>query len=866
MRTKFAAIFATFLLFFAVIGAIAQRTSKSRVITPLNVDRTSSFEQAAAYSEGTGVWVAWQIDPYARVLGFDVFRTTADGRERLNSQVIIGALAERGFYFPEGRLGDTFEVECIRYDGTRFTSPRFSVESVPNLENVSRRSREDLSSDLSNGSTIENFDLVLPRELRNEVIKTRQPSDIGNQRALVAQEGVKIGIKKDGFYRVTKAQLMAAGFDTTGDPNKWQLVAGGVEQAIIVEPAGNYIEFYARSILTIEADTRYYFLINGAVAGKRMGTRVSRPVSTPVISKNYQNEFRLTQKSNYIYDILNGEADNFWGDIITPGFPVNISFNLTGIDTTQAKAVMNLSFQGFSTTQHSVSVSLNGNALGTATGTAQIPFSAEFLLQTAQLNEGQNTLTVSTSAPVDNVLFDTVKINFARRYAADQNRVAFYTVGQRRAVVSGFSSANVRLIDITNDGEPVEVTNLSVTQNGPTFDINLPAARSRVFYAVENASTLTPATIMPNFGSSLASPANSANLIILSHGDFLTQAEAWANYRRAQGFTVQVVDVADVFDEFNFGSPAADSITAFLSYAKENWQLPPQYVLLLGDASTDPKNYTNRGYQNLVPVKMVTTVYIETGSDEALADFNGDGLAELAIGRIPAKTPVEVTNALNRVMAFETPAMQDMNRGALFAFDVPNGYDFESMSQTLANELPAGTPITFVNRGLGLPPPNQMQLDPMAQQNLVNGLNAGMGRYIVNYSGHGTTGAWVNSNFFSVFNYNNNPNYPQVTNPNESIYTMLTCLNGYFVNPYQDSLAEIMFKHPTSGSVINWSSAGLTTPDVQLTMAQRFYRQLTLGNMTRMGDLVRDAKTMIPGGSDVRLSWVVLGDPMLKLR
>ena len=154
----------------------------------------------------------------------------------------------------------------------------------------------------------------------------------------------------------------------------------------------------------------------------------------------------------------------------------------------------------------------------------------------------------------------------------------------------------------------------------------------------------------------------------------------------------------------------------------------------------------------------------------------------------------------------------------------------------------------------------------MAQQNLVNGLNAGMGRYIVNYSGHGVTGAWVNSTFFSVNNFNGNVLYPQVTNPNLSVYTMLTCLNGYFVNPYQDSLSEVMFKHPTTGSVINWSSAGLTTPDVQLTMAQRFYSQLALGNMTRMGDLVRDAKTMIPGGSDVRLSWVVLGDPTLKVR
>ena len=859
-------MFAVCLLFSGVSGVTAQRTSKARVARLVDVDRTMSFERANAFTDGRGVWVSWQLNPYARALGFDVYRLTAEGRQLLNSQVIIGSMAERGFYFPEGQLGDTFEVECIRYDGTRFVSQRFGAESVPSLEEVSGRSADDLRTEAPVSGNIESFEPVLPQELRNEVTKSRQPWDMVNQRAVAVQVGVKIGIKKDGFYRVTKPELMAAGFDTAGDPTKWQLFAGGVEQAIIVEPAGNYIEFYARSINTIEADTRYYFLVNGATTGRRIGTRVSRPVSSPVIAKNYRNEFKLVQKKNYIYDILNGEADNFWGDIIVPSFPANITFNLSGIDTTQSKALMNVSFQGFSTTAHAVSVSLNGNVLGTVSGNSQTPFSSDLVVQTSALIEGLNTLTVSTSASGDNVLFDTLKIDFARRHLADQNRLAFYTTGYRRAVVNGFTSPNIRLFDITTDGEPIQVTNLSISQNGPTFDLNLPSARSRVFYALEDSAPLQAASIIPNYGSSLATPAHNANLIILSHGDFLTQAEAWANYRRSQGLTVEVVDVADVFDEFNFGTAGAAPITAFLSYAKDNWQTPPQYVLLIGDGSTDPKNYTNRGFQNLVPAKMVTTVYIETGSDEALADFNNDGLAELAVGRIPAKTPVEVSNALARVIAFENPAMQDLNRGALFAFDVPNGYDFEGMSHILADQLPAGMPKTFVNRGLGLPPPNQMQLDPMAQQNLVNGLNAGMGRYIVNYSGHGVTGAWVNGNFFSVNNFNGNVLNPQVTNPNLSVYTMLTCLNGYFVNPYNDSLSEVMFKHSTSGSVINWSSAGLTTPDVQLTMAQRFYSQLALGNMTRMGDLVRDAKTMIPGGSDVRLSWVVLGDPTLKVR
>jgi hypothetical protein len=53
---------------------------------------------------------------------------------------------------------------------------------------------------------------------------------------------------------------------------------------------------------------------------------------------------------------------------------------------------------------------------------------------------------------------------------------------------------------------------------------------------------------------------------------------------------------------------------------------------------------------------------------------------------------------------------------------------------------------------------------------------------------------------------------------------------------------------------------------VQEIMAARFYSQFTAGNMTRIGDLVKDAKTVLIGGRDVRLSWVLFGDPTLKVR
>src|SRR6185369_14721075 len=79
------------------------------------------------------------------------------------------------------------------------------------------------------------------------------------------------------------------------------------------------------------------------------------------------------------------------------------------------------------------------------------------------------------------------------------------------------------------------------------------------------------------------------------------------------------------------------------------------------------------------------------------------------------------------------------------------------------------------------------------------------GRYLANFNGHGTTGFWANQNNFSIFHF------PQLTNINRpTVYTMLTCLNGYFIGP-NASMAEILLNSTTGGAAAAWASTGETT-------------------------------------------------------
>ena len=85
------------------------------------------------------------------------------------------------------------------------------------------------------------------------------------------------------------------------------------------------------------------------------------------------------------------------------------------------------------------------------------------------------------------------------------------------------------------------------------------------------------------------------------------------------------------------------------------------------------------------------------------------------------------------------------------------------------------------------------------------------------------------------------------------------------MNLYGYSLSENLLEWPDRGAAAVWASTGKTTPDVQEVMAKRFYSKAGDGSILRIGDLILDAKQQLPNAHDVRVSWVLLGDPMLRM-
>jgi hypothetical protein len=306
--------------------------------------------------------------------------------------------------------------------------------------------------------------------------------------------------------------------------------------------------------------------------------------------------------------------------------------------------------------------------------------------------------------------------------------------------------------------------------------------------------------------------------------------------------------VEDVYDEFGYGAHSPLAVKGFLAWAASHWTRAPRYLLLVGDSSWDPRNYMDEGANDFVPTKMIDTVYMETASDDWLADFNGDEFADMAVGRLPVRTVAQAALMAAKILSYEQELDQNApNRGALMVADT----GFEGQSAQTAALLPSGITVQSINRGT-------VGNDDLARGQIMSALNAGPA--VVNYYGHGSVSVWTGAGLLD------NDLAASLSNTNKlSLYVMMTCLNGYAHDAYTDTLGEAVLKAEHGGAVAVWASSGFTEPQPQFALDSEFYRQLFGTPSLRLGEATRNAKATVTD-LDVRRTWILLGDPAMRIR
>src|SRR3989304_2264235 len=215
---------------------------------------------------------------------------------------------------------------------------------------------------------------------------------------------------------------------------------------------------------------------------------------------------------------------------------------------------------------------------------------------------------------------------------------------------------------------------------------------------------------------------------MISHGSLIDSVRPLKALRESQGLSVVLIDVEDLYDEFGFGNNSPQALKDFLLRARVNWQKPPRFVLLAGDASMDPRNYLGLGNFDLVPTKLVDTAYLETASEDWFVGFHGNGLPQMEVGRLPVRTVEEAQLMVSKIIGYEQSA-GGMGEVLLVADMTGIGdFDFEGASSEVEALLGDNVTVRKIFR-------SQFADDTQVHTELLRGLNGG--ELMVNYIGHG---------------------------------------------------------------------------------------------------------------------------------
>ena len=465
------------------------------------------------------------------------------------------------------------------------------------------------------------------------------------------------------------------------------------------------------------------------------------------------------------------------------------------------------------------------------------------------------------------------------------------------------------LLDIGDPLHPVVAAPLC--DQGPCGSTwGLASSAAGAYAVVSPAARLAVDVIEEDTPSQWRTPGNGADYILIAHRSLWAAAERLAAHRRGQGLRVALVDVQDIYDEFNGGQADAAAIRAFLAYAWSGWQPPaPTYVLLLGDGTFDPRGYctppgacpelATAANSTLIPpyLAAVDPWLGETAADNRFVALDpGSSLPWLAIGRLPANDPAEAQAMVDKILAYEAslPA-QAGERAVAIALVSDNAYAAEGaldpagnfwqasdaalavlQQAAAANGVPLAAerfylnicePARFSHCLLPEPPYRPYGAAPDLVAAFAAWLAApplpGTAAPLVHYVGHGAITGWAGQPALlqtaDVAALGVGPRLPLVLD--------ITCYTGYFHFPGLASLAEAWLGAPQHGALAVIASSGLDLVAAHAAFDAALLAELGGQHATTIGQAFLGAKLAAAAGGlpqDVD-TFHLFGDPAMPL-
>jgi hypothetical protein len=340
--------------------------------------------------------------------------------------------------------------------------------------------------------------------------------------------------------------------------------------------------------------------------------------------------------------------------------------------------------------------------------------------------------------------------------------------------------------------------------------------------------TQTPVTVALMRDVSWLDALSGADFVIVTTDALKTAVSPLKTHRESEGLQVAIVTIENLYDSFSHGQATPAAIREFLQFAADNWSPSPRYVLLVGDATTDHHGYVNKPPTQHIPSFIVPVTFGgETISDAPIADLDGNGRSDIALGRWPVSSKQDVVTLVQRTITY---ADQTNLTNATMIID-PSEPGFAQMGERVAENGRFTHLIT-----------NQRQLPPTS--------------WLTTYIGHGSLTQWGQT---GILQQDQLP--PQLP----PIILQFTCLTGLFGHPAQPALSETMLL-AKKGPVATIAATSLTLSHHQEPFALALIAALESTEFTRIGDAFLHAQQSLdtqnnPNLQDITSTFSLLGDP-----
>ncbi|MFM7216391.1 MAG: type IX secretion system sortase PorU [Bacteroidota bacterium] len=749
----------------------------------------------------------------------------------------------------------------------------------------------------------------------------------------------RIALTENGIYKMDYAFLKSIGLDVDNlDPRTIQVFGNGggqlpylnsatrfddpEENAIFVSgegdgrfDAGDYVLFYGTSqtrwkydnnsqsfIHQINAycDTTYYFVSAGRQTGKRISSRVSSSAS-PTSDVSDFNDFGFHETDQYnllksgrewygekLDNINPSRTFSFTLPNHLPGEPVKLKVNLIGRAT-----------NSIGHNNNSFIIKVNGTQV-TTQGFADVGSSAQdnYALPV--------TITQNVTVPGNTV---DVTVQF---YSSDPNGIGwlnFIEVGSTcslqttgrlahfhfrnassvgpgtftRFNVSGVSNSHL-VWDVT---EPTEVVEQGHQKNGSDLSFVASSDVLREYVTFNPGVTLAPAASGTVDNQNLHG-LGQAEMIIVTHPSFTSQAEKVAGFHRSQGLRVHVVNTRQVFNEFSSGAQDVCAIRNMMKLFYDRASSPsamPRSLLLFGDASYDNKyrladntnyitSYQSAGSLNNTQTYMSDDFFGLLDASEG--EWTNSEIVDLSVGRLPVRTITEAESAAGKILNYggaslssasvnspDQPLGDWRNMVSFVADDQDNNTHFKQ-ADTLANRVSRNYPIYNLDK-IYLDAYNQVttpggQRYPDAQRAIVDRVERGT--LLMTYVGHGGEVGWGHERILEVADINGWTNYQHL-----AAFLTATCEFTRIDDPARVSAGEYIFLNPKGGGICLFTTSRLAFSSSNNNLCQRFYTHVFEpfeGRSPTIGEIFEQTKIDVYSDQYVR-NFILVGDPALTL-